>query len=262
MVTPAVPLFVPGDRPDRFAKAAVSGADAVVLDLEDAVAPESKEGARRNVAAHGLTGIPVIVRINASATAWFAADIAALAGADVAAVMLPKAENAGEIAEICRVLGRPVIPLIETARGVAGLSDLLAAPGVAVVAIGTLDLAVDLGCEPSWEALLLARSMLVLQSRLAGLPKPLDGVTVATDDEALAEAETRRAAALGFGGKLAIHPRQVAPIRRGLRPTDEQIAWAERVVAAATGGAVRVDGTMVDRPVLERARRILSLVTP
>jgi citrate lyase subunit beta/citryl-CoA lyase len=155
-----------------------------------------------------------------------------------------------------------VIPLIETARGVAGLPDLLATPGVAIAAIGTLDLAVDLGCEPSWEALLLARSTLVLQSRLAGLPAPLDGVTAATDDEALAEAETRRAAALGFGGKLAIHPRQVAPIRRGLRPTEAQIAWAERIVAAETGGAVRVDGAMADRPVLEQARRILSRVRP
>jgi citrate lyase subunit beta/citryl-CoA lyase len=259
MVTPAVPLFVPGDRPDRFAKAAASGADAVILDLEDAVAPANKDGARRSVAAHGLTGIPVIVRVNASGTPWLAADIASLAGTDVAAIMLPKAEAAAEITAIRQVLALPVIPLIESARGIGNLAQLLAASGVAVAAIGNLDLALDLGCEPSWDALLLARGTLVLQSRLAGLPAPLDGVTAATDDAPLIEAETRRAAALGFGGKLAIHPRQIAPIRRGLQPAAAQVAWAERVLAAEAGGVTSVDGAMVDRPVLERARRIMGL---
>lgn len=258
---PVCPLFVPGDRPDRFGKAAASGADAVILDLEDAVAPAAKEAARLAVAAHGLAGLPVIVRINAAGTEWFDADLAALRGAALDAVLLPKAESAAAVAAVRAALGTgvAVIPLVETARGLAGLDGLLAAEGVAFAALGTLDLAVDLGCAPSWEALLLARSMLVLHSRLAALPPPIDGVTPAIDDAALAEADARRAAELGFGGKLAIHPRQVAPIGRGFRPDAAALAEAERIVAAAAAGGVAViDGAMVDRPVVERARRLLA----
>lgn len=260
---PLVPLFVPGDRPDRFAKAAASGADAVILDIEDAVAPENKEAARRAVASHGLLGIPVVVRINAATTAWFDADLAALADAAISAVMLPKAETAADIAAIHHALGGrplPVIPLIETARGLAQLQDTLSANGIVAAAFGSLDLALDLGCEPSWDALLLARSQLVLGSRLAGLPAPLDGITPAIDDPAIIQAEARRAADIGFGGKLAIHPRQIDAIRRALLPDKARRVWAATVVAAAeAGGAVRVDGAMVDRPVIERARRILAL---
>lgn len=261
---PLVPLFVPGDRPDRFAKAAASGADAVILDLEDGVAPDRKDMARRAVAAHGLRGATVIVRVNAATTPWFGDDLAALAAAGIAAIMLPKAETAAEVAEVRRRLGRalPVLPLIETARGLAGLAALLPVPGIAVAALGHLDLAVDLGCAPSWDALLLARSTLVLQSRLAGLPPPIDGVTPALDDEATAEADARAAAALGFGGKLAIHPRQVAPIRRGLEPSAAEVAWARRMLSAEGAGAARVDGVMVDAPVLARARGILARLVP
>lgn len=259
---PIAPLFVPADRPERFAKAAASGADAVILDLEDAVAPAAKAGARANLAAHGVAGVPVVIRINAQGTADFAADLAALRGASFDAVMLPKAEDAAQVAALHAGLGRQVtvLALVESARGIAGLAPLLAAPGVAQAAFGSLDFALDLGCTPSWEALLMARSQLVLYSKLAGLAPPLDGVTTSLDDAALVEAEARRAAEMGFGGKLLIHPKQAAPVQLAFLPDARTVAWARKVLAAAGGaGAVRVDGAMVDRPLIERARRVVEL---
>jgi citrate lyase subunit beta/citryl-CoA lyase len=262
---PLAPLFVPGNRPERFGKAASSGADAVILDLEDAVAPDLKDSARKAIQSHGITAVPVIVRVNARSTPWFADDLAALSGVSVSAVMLAKAENDTDITAIHTSLGRdiPVIPLVETARGVAELSSLLSAQRVSVAAFGSLDFSVDLGCSSSWEALLLARSEVVLRSRLAGLPSPLDGVTTSLDDPAVVETEARRAADLGYGGKLAIHPTQIIPIRRGFLPDAHMKLWAEKVVAAASGaaeGAVRVDGAMVDPPLVAKAQLILAQV--
>jgi citrate lyase subunit beta/citryl-CoA lyase len=260
------PLFVPADRPERFAKAAASGADAVILDLEDAVAPPDKAAARLNVAAHTLSGLSVVVRINAHGTADFAADMAALRNARFDAVMLPKAETAADVEAVAAALGRPVpvLAIVETARGLDGMRAVLTAPGLAQAAFGSMDFALDMGCTPTWEALLMARSQVVLHSRLAGKPAPLDAVTTSLDDAALIESEARRAAEMGFGGKLLIHPRQVEPARRGFLPDDKSLAWARRVLAAAdTGsaaGAVRVDGAMVDRPLMERARKMVELV--
>ncbi len=262
---PIAPLFVPGHRPERFGNAASSGADAVILDLEDAVAPDLKDSARKAVVSHGITAVPVIVRINARSTPWFADDLAALSRASVSGIMLAKAESASDIAAIHTRLRRdiPVIPLVETARGVAELPSLLSAPSVSVAAFGSLDFCVDLGCSSSWEALLLARSEIVLRSRLAGLPSPLDGVTTCLDDPTVVETEARRAADLGYGGKLAIHPRQIVPIRQGFLPDAQAKLWAEKVVAAAAhaaDGAVRVDGAMVDPPLVAKAQFILAQV--
>lgn len=262
---PTAPLFVPGSRPERFGKAASSGADAVILDLEDAVAPDLKDSARKAIQSHGITAVPVIVRINARITPWFADDLAALSGVSLFAVMLAKAESKDDVTAIHTSLGRdiPVIPLVETARGIAGLPSLLSAPCVSVAAFGSLDYSVDLGCSSSWEALLQARSEIVLRSRLAGLPSPLDGVTTSLDDPGVVETEARRAADLGYGGKLAIHPSQIGPIRRGFLPDAQVRLWAEKVVAAAasaTEGAVRVDGAMVDPPLVAKAQLILAQV--
>lgn len=259
---PVAPIFVPGDRPDRFAKAALSGADAVILDLEDAVAPERKDGALRNVQMHGLQSPPVIVRINGPTTPWFAAELAALASVSLAAIMLPKAESGEDLAAVQAGLGRPIpiIPLIETVRGIVNISDILSGPGAAVAAFGSLDFSLDLGCIPAWETLLAARSEIVLRSRATGLPAPIDGITLSIDDSASIEVEAKRAADLGFGGKLAIHPRQIEPIQKAFRPTDEQIAWATKVIASEQGGATRIDGMMVDRPVLLRAHQILGFI--
>ena len=153
-------------------------------------------------------------------------------------------------------LGGGAIALIESARGLAAARDIARACGR--LAFGSVDFAADLGCAHTREALLLARLELVLASRLAGLPAPLDGVTTAIHDDALVESDARHAAELGFGGKLLIHPKQVAAALRGFAPGEAEIAWARRVLAAGGDGAVAVDGMMIDAPVRLRAERILS----
>jgi citrate lyase subunit beta/citryl-CoA lyase len=263
--TPVAPLFVPGPRPDRFAKAAASGADAVILDLEDAVAPSSKEEARRAVAEHAESlGCPVIVRINALRTPWFEADVEAVRALPIAAVMLPKTERVDDLADLARKLNRElaVIPLIETAAGLERLAEILAALNVLCVAFGSIDFALDIGCTHDRVALLGARAEIVWRSRVALKPAPLDGVTSRVDSPLAAYRDAKHAASLGFGGKLAIHPMQIEPIRRAFQPQSSTIDWAERVLAAsASGAATRLDGEMIDGPVVERARRILRLAT-
>ena len=254
---PIVPLFVPGDRPERFGKAAASGADAVIIDLEDAVAPERKEEARRAAVAASLP-LPVFVRVNAAGTPWHAEDLAALAGAPLTGIILPKAEDPAALATLRALLPDEgvVVALVESARGLAGARELARAAGR--LAFGSMDYAADLGCAHTREALLTARAELVLASRMAGLPAPLDGVTASIGDDALTEADAAHAAALGFGGKLLIHPRQVAPALRGFAPGEEEVAWARRVLASGGEGAAKVDGAMIDAPVRMRAERILT----
>ncbi|WP_374384180.1 CoA ester lyase [Dongia sp.] len=260
--SPIVPLFVPGDRPERYAKAVQSGADAIIVDLEDAVSPDNKALARVSLARHEIRGVPVIVRINACESPCFEDDLAALQNVHFTAIMLPKTNSAADIRAVHEGLGRivPVVPLIETAVGLAALSEIMGASGVGVVAFGALDYAMDLGCSPSWEPMLAARSEIVFRSRLAGLAAPIDGVTTVLDDADQVQADTERAIALGFGGKLMIHPRQIAPALRAFLPNDETLLWARQVIdLSGSGGAMQLNGAMIDRPVLERARRIISL---
>lgn len=260
-------LFVPGDRPDRFAKALASGADAVVLDLEDAVAPGAKAAARAAVAAALATGEPrFVVRLNDESAPGFDDDLAAAAGAP--ALMLPKAERPEALARLhATVPGAALLPLVETARGVLAAAALAAMPGVQRLVFGTLDYALDLSLEgPQAETtgLDVPATLLALASRAAGLVAPVAGVTAALDDEARLHADLERARALGFGAKLCIHPRQVAWVHAALRPAPAELAWARRVLAAvdAATGAVQLDGRMVDRPVIERARRLVARDLP
>ena len=250
------PLFVPADRPERFAKAAASGADAVILDLEDAVAPAGKDAARKALDA-SFTDLPVLVRINAHGTRWHDRDVAAVAGLPVAAVVLPKAEDAETCGIVAGATGKPVIALVESAAGLARARAIAAADGVARLAFGSIDFCADLGCEHLREVLLPARSELVLASRLAGLPGPLDGVTVQLDDPSFTRDDARHACAMGMTGKLCIHPAQVAEVRAAFAPTPAQVDWARRVLASGEGAA-SVDGAMVDEPVRIRARAILA----
>jgi len=255
-------LFVPGHRPERFAKALDSGADAVIVDLEDAVAPEHKDPAREALVAWLSPAHPVIVRINGADTPWFEADCALARQPGVAALMLPKAGALDELAQV-QATGVPLLPIIETAQGYAQAQTLARAPGVQRLVFGSIDFQLDLGIEGEGEELLMFRSGLVLASRLAGLPAPVDGVSTALEDAAQVQADAARARRLGFGAKLCIHPRQVAAVHRAFAPGEAEIAWARRVVAAAAaahGGAVAVDGKMVDKPVLLKAQGILEAV--
>ncbi len=259
-------LFVPGNRPERFGKAFASGADAVIVDFEDAVAPEQKGAARDALAAwHGAQHAgqaQLVVRINDDASPWFADDLALLRTLGPVTVMLPKAESAQQMERLAAALsaGTEVIALIESARGLLAVDAIAAAAQVQRLAFGTLDYALDLGLSDDPRGLLYPASRIAIASRSAGLPAPIAGITAAFNDDAALRCDVDMARACGFGAKLCIHPRQVGAVHAMLAPTAEQRDWAARVVAAAEAslGAVQVDGKMVDRPVLLRASAILN----
>ncbi|MFE4369169.1 HpcH/HpaI aldolase/citrate lyase family protein [Streptomyces sp. NPDC056835] len=260
-------LFVPGDRPERFAKAASSGADAVLLDLEDAV-PAGNKVQAREAAVGWLARSPGLVRVNAVGSPWHADDLAALAEAGaLRGVVLPKSSTAPQVAGVIERLphGIPVLALVENAIGLREAAAIAGLPRVGRMLFGSIDYALDTGITPSGPdepELLWARSALVNASRAAGLPAPLDGVFTHLDDPVGLESSSRRSRALGFGGRLCVHPRQIATVHRAWQPGDDEIRWARRVVRAggdSNGAAVRVDGQMVDLPLLRRARRVLAL---
>lgn len=261
---PRAYLFVPADRPERFAKARASGADAVIVDLEDAVAPEAKARARDALALALDASAPLVVRINAAGTPWFEDDLELCRHPGVAAVMLPKAEGIDAVCTVVETTYHDVLPIIESARGLHEMENIARVPGVIRLAFGSVDLALDLGidCDPDGAEieLLAFRSQLVLASRLAGLAAPVDGVSTAIDELQRLQADTERSRRLGFGAKLCIHPKQLATVQAVFTPTPERLDWARRVCeafAAAGGAAVAVDGQMVDLPVVQRARAVL-----
>lgn len=253
-------LFVPGARPDRFAGALGSGADAVCIDLEDAVPQEGKAEARRAAIA-ALGDARLTIRINGLATDHAADDLAALATAAVRPPLLfvPKVESAAELAP-AQALRIPLVPLIETPKGLRVAHEIASAPGVVAMMFGGGDFSAELGVDLAWEPLLLARSQFVMACAEAGVPA-IDVPWIRIDQiEGLAE-ETRRAKALGFAAKAAIHPNQIVTIHQVLRPTAAEIAEAEEAAAAfaaAGGAAVRFKGKMLEAPVMRRYRRILE----
>lgn len=256
-------LFVPGDRPERIPKALASGADAVIVDLEDAVGPDAKTQARAAVARALPAERPVLIRVNGPDTPWFQDDLEVCGKSGVAGVVLPKAERAEHVRAVAGRFGDdlPILPLIESAQGMVNAQAIAHAGFVERLLFGTLDLQAELGITGDADELLYFRSHLVLVSRVADILAPVDGVTTAIDDAELLRADTLRARRLGFGAKLCVHPKQVAPVNALFSPTAEELAWARRVVAAAEaarGAAVALDGKMVDRPVLLRAQAILS----
>jgi len=262
-------LFVPADRPERIGKAIASGAHAVIVDFEDAVAPEHKDTARLALATQwtplreqaAAASVPLLVRVNGADTPWHHDDLAWCRAAGAEGVVLPKAEPAGVRAFRQALPHTACMPLLETAAGFDQLRELAALPGVARLLFGSIDLMLDLDVADDGAPLDYYRSRIVAHSRAAGLPPPVDGVCTALGDAAALADDTARARAFGFGAKLLIHPAQVAGVHAGLAPSEEEAAWARRVVEAAgqaQGAAVAVDGKMVDRPVLERAKRVLA----
>lgn len=253
------PLFLPALRMDRLAKAAASGADAVILDLEDAVGPAQKDEARAQLQA-GLGAalpVPVLVRINARGTPWHDADLAACAALPLAGIMLPKAEAAAACDAAADAASLPVLALIETARGLDQARAIARAS--ARIAFGSIDYAADLGIAHLPHALAHASGALVHAARMEERPAPIAGVTTELRETPIITRDARHALEMGFGGKLLIHPAQIAPARAGFAPDAEEIAWARRVVeAAGDGGAARVDGAMIDAPVIRRAQTLLE----
>jgi citrate lyase subunit beta/citryl-CoA lyase len=257
-MTPRSYLFVPGNRPERFAKAIASGADAVIIDLEDAVPPAERIAARANIAEWVSPQHPVLIRVNGAATEWFYEDIQLARNPGIAGVVLPKAESSEDLAAIEH---SHLLPIIETARGFANASAIAQTPNVRRLMFGSIDFQVDMGIPGEDDALLYFRSQLVMVSRLAQLAPPVDGITTVFDSPEPVHADALRAKQLGFGGKLCIHPKQIAPVHEAFAPTEQEIAWAKRIVEAnvkANGAAVSLDGTMIDRPVVARAQAILD----
>ena len=264
-LTPRSYLFVPGNRPDRYAKALAAGADAVIVDLEDAVPPNDKPSARAALGAWLSPEHPVLIRVNGAESQWFREDLPLCKTPGVAGVLLPKAENVADIRVVAEHSGAavPVLALIETARGFWNAHALAQAPNVQRFVFGSIDFQLDLGIQGEEEELLYFRSQLVLVSRVAGIAPPVDGVTTALDDAERIRHDTLRAKRLGFGAKLCIHPRQVNVVNECFQPTAEEESWARRIVEAAEavhGAAVSVEGKMVDRPVIARAEAILAQI--
>ena len=260
-------LFVPANRPERYERALESGADAVIVDLEDAVALPQKEEARATLARwlRGNGPQPRLwVRINAADTVWHGDDLLTFSALSMAGIVLPKAEDPKTLSAIARRLGpgRGLIALIESAAGLAAMREVAAVPGVQRLAFGSIDAQVDLGmqCGLEEEELMHFRIEMVMASRLAGIAPPIDGVTTDFNDDALLTRMVQRARRMGFGAKLCIHPRQVEAVRRGFMPSEQELVWAEEVMAAvraSDGGAISLKGKMIDKPVILQAEKFL-----
>ena len=262
-------LFVPGTRPDRFLKALNSGAGGVIIDLEDAVGVDDKEKAR-GLVRQAWTDFSdpqkkqLVIRINAPGTQFYGADLALAEEINAPCLLIPKSESRDQINGAAQILPTTaIIPMIETALGLDCLKEIANAQQVLRLALGNLDLQADLGmvCDEQESELLTARFQLVFQSRVAEIAPPIDGVTPSTTDENRISADAVRAKRMGFGGKLCIHPNQISLVRKAFEPTAAEIDWAQRVVQAdqdSHGGAVKLDGRMIDRPVVLLAQRTLS----
>lgn len=262
-------LFMPASNARAIDKARMLPCDVVILDLEDAVAPEMKTAAREAavaaVVAGGFGERELVVRVNGLDTEWGIDDLHALKGLAMDAVLLPKVSGPEPLAEARRHVESPIWAMIETCRAMLNLRAIVeAAPRVLVA--GTNDLAKEMRCRPGSDRapLLPLLAQIVVAARSAGLAA-LDGVSNVIDDPAMVEAECLQGLRLGFDGKTLIHPSQIEPANRAFSPSADEVAWAEKVVAAFERpehqgrGAIRVDGAMLERLHLDSARRMLAL---
>lgn len=262
-------LFVPATRPERIPKAIATGADRVIVDLEDAVQENLKEQARDNLERFlsDNPDAPILVRVNAPDHWAHAADLELCRRhAGVIGVLLPKAESAGHVLTAAKTQ-KPIWPIIESAKGLAELQAIAQAQGVERLSFGSLDLGLDLnlttGSHAAEEILSHARYAVLLATRVAGLAPALDGVFPSIQDTVGLHCAVQFARDMGFGGALCIHPSQVAIIHQALKPALEELHWAQRIMDAARSGegVFVLDGQMVDAPVIGRAQAILARAT-
>jgi len=258
-------LFVPGNRPERFAKALGSGADLVTIDLEDAVGPADKTAARdAALAAIGPSNLGI--RVNGLRTVQGLADIVALAAAPARPrfIMIPMVESATEIEIVHAALpGVALLPLIETVKGLRYADAIAAAPGIGGVMLGGADFAGALGVSMSWDALYAARAQIAMACTAAGVPS-IDAPWLDLDDLDGLAAETARVKAMGFSARAIVHPKHVAVVHKVMRPTPEEVAEAraaEAAYAAAGQSAVRFNGRMLEAPVMARYARMIELAS-
>jgi len=260
-------LFVPGNEERKLRKALAAGADVVIADLEDGVAPELRTAAREVVGRVLLeveTQSARCVRVNVPGSEWFAADLEFVLGLELDGVALPKATP--ESVEALGKEGPPVLAIVESALGLAEASKTAVAPRVAALALGSHDLSAELRLaqRPDQLELLVARAQLVLASAAAGIRAPVDTVFLDVRDQPGLEEECRLAWTLGLRGKLCIHPDQLPAVHRVFAPSEEELDWARRVLEAHEQGlqegrgAVALDGRMIDMPIVKQARRLLA----
>lgn len=264
-------LFVPGDRPERYAKALATNTDVVIIDLEDAVSAAAKDRARSML--HDNWGSfsmadrrRLVIRINAANSAWHAADLEllkALSRQELAGIMVPKTDGAGPLTAITDECGDvALLPLVETAAAFGALDEIACAPHVVRLCLGSVDLQADLSMEAGDDGMELAAAKwsIAVASRRASRGLPVDGVTLSIDKPEQLMADTQRAIRAGFGAKLCIHPSQIDVVHAAMTPSPQKLEWALKVIeqAASGVGALQVDGKMVDEPVLRLAERFLA----
>ena len=253
---------MPATRPDRVVKASNLDVDVVIVDLEDGVAAADKDVARASLVEFALDR-RLHVRINALGTPQWRADVEACSAlAVVDAIVVPMVTSPEEFELVRQVMERPlsVLALVETPRGIQA-ADEIATAGFDRLLFGGVDYCNALGAPPNQELFAYPRSRLVVACAAAGLPAPVDGPTIAFDMPAQLHEDLMAARALGMGGKLCIHPVQLASVREVFTPSEADLAWASKVVALAerhAGAIFSLDGQMIDQPVIERARRVLQ----
>jgi citrate lyase subunit beta/citryl-CoA lyase len=257
-------LFVPGDRPERFTKAIASGADCVIIDLEDSVDPERKVIARNAARSFMESGARVLLRLNGAGTPWFIDDLALCTSSGVLGVVVPKVESAADLGRLQQRLSPEtvVLPLVETAKGVVNVDAIAEALGRGRLVFGSVDLCLDLGIQTDDDEHELAwyRTAVILASRASRLPAPVDGVFLNLHDNSGLARSSKAARRMGFGGKLCLHPSQIENVHIAFSASSAEVDWAQQVLRAAQSahGAFRFEGRMIDAPVLERARRLVS----
>ncbi|THF25771.1 CoA ester lyase [Pseudomonas atacamensis] len=257
-------LFVPGDRPERFSKAMDSGADIVIIDWEASVIPNRKSVARKAtidfLQSCGDTH-KIALRLNPVQTDYFVDDYTSIRSLSVCGVFLTMTESTEEIhlAQNKIPNSLPFVAMIETAKGIVRANELASSGRVCRLAFGNMDYQTDLGLTDHRTGTIYPSSVIAVASRNAGLPQPIAGVTANFSDSDFFHEEAAFEKSLGYSAKLCIHPKQIPWTHHVFDPTEQDIAWANTVLEATQHShAVQIDGVMIDRPVIERAKKILA----